>query len=256
VEKVKQLQDKRAADILEARIRAEVAETLARRAQEQAANRIKAEDETTETRRHTKAALDQVIREQALQALAEHEATKKEAARLEAERKEQEYIRARYHAAEQAELKKFNATKAEVAKAEAEAARKAAEEDAFRKKSEEEHARLLALAALAAATKSHKIALTEEAKKYAQFIKAEEEELARIEAEKAKLTGETTTIPGDFVDLKREREIIREHVRKEIAAHGTNFDADELLKRLNTLKVDTNSPPRKRVRFLLATSSH
>jgi predicted Zn-ribbon and HTH transcriptional regulator len=190
-----------------------------------------------------KAAEEASIQEQAAQIRAHWEASLRDARRRKAKEEAEAYMREQYRIQEEAELARHKAEmdrQAEIArkKKEAEDLRKRAEfEEAARRKVEAERSRLGAIAELQAQAELRQARLAEETRRHEEFVKSHQEELARLEADKAKLAEELATL-GNF-NKDDEYHKIKEEVMKEVNAHGNPMDTDELLKRLNELKTDS-----------------
>ncbi|KAF8242409.1 hypothetical protein K440DRAFT_664752 [Wilcoxina mikolae CBS 423.85] len=192
---------------------------------------------------------------------AEEELKKKE----EAERlaRERQYIYDQYIASQQAELDRLKSQAAAKAAAQEEHSKRVQEEldrlkkdEESRKKAEEEVARQAAFALAeqhrlqeqARLNKEYRDRLAEEHQKreaerlaaekaHADFVLAQSQELSRIEADK-KLRAYY-----EQIEEEKERALIREEVKKEIANRGSGtIDHEELLRRLNALKTDDKPP--------------
>jgi hypothetical protein len=187
---------------------------------------------------------------------------KQEAERLAAQERERQYIYNQYIASQQAELDRLKSHAA--VKAAAGENRKRVQEELdrvqrdeeSRKKVEEEAARQAAFALAKQYRLQEQARLNKERREriekghqkreeerlaaetaYADFVLAQSQELSCIEADK-KLRDYYEQIEED-----KERALIREEVKKELANRGPEIlDNEELLRRLNALKTDGQPP--------------
>ncbi|KAF8542975.1 hypothetical protein BDD12DRAFT_304988 [Trichophaea hybrida] len=177
--------------------------------------------------------------------------------------RERQYIYDQYIASQQAELDRLKSQAAAKAVAQEEYSKRVQEEldrlkkdEESRKKAEEEVARQAAFALAeqhrlqeqARLNKGYRDRLAEEHQKreaerlaaekaHADFVLVQSQELFHIEADK-KLRAYY-----ERIEEEKERALIREEVKKELANRGSGtIDYEELLRRLNALKTDDKPP--------------